>query len=496
MNQLPLRHPEEGSGAGPRRAGSVTLREESPDRDAGGMLDPANQSLADALRIMLVLLKGAMVVLAGLYLASGFQSVKENESGIRLLFGKVEAANVPPGFVWSAPFPLGELMHISTGTQTERIERDFWPDYGEKALPTIKDLTTTSSLKPGKGGSMLTADGNIAHSRWEATYHVRDAGSYAATVLSDAEKVNLVRAAVKRGVVHACARVTIDQLLTQSGEQSESVRAYAKAEAQKYLDAVGSGLVIDQLNTTDAIIPPLYVRADFEKVQSAVSKASKAVEDAQAEASQTLSKSAGEAAPYLIERIEAYEAAVTRHAAAQASGDAAALRAAQDEMTAALTTIEALLQGRPVAYPGGTVEVAGKAEVLAAGEVKGLAGGDVARILGEAASYRTGVVNRAQADARTFSAKLAQFEANPGVMLQREVAEARTAFLARETVQQFLLPMGMSTINLVLNHDPDVARDIQRAQNEAKRIKAEEERMKMLRDATYKTETGVVTQPG
>ncbi|GJQ30730.1 MAG: hypothetical protein HBSAPP03_26140 [Phycisphaerae bacterium] len=496
MNTRPNFHPDGDGGGSPRRAGSVTLREEGGTRDAGGMHDPANQSLADALRIMLVLLQGAMVVLAGLYVASGFQSVKEDERGIRLLFGKVEASNVPPGFVWSAPFPLGQLIRVNTGSLDEAIDRDFWPDYPAGGDTDPEKLTVTASLKPGTGGSMLTADGNIAHSRWKAAYHVQDAGNYARTILSKDEERKLVRAAVKRGVVHACARVRIDELLTQSGDRAESVRSYARLEAQRYLDQVGSGLVIDQLNTTAAIIPPLYVRADFAKVQSAVSTASKAVEDARAEAGQTLLRSAGQAAPYLIERIESYEAAMARRDAARAVGDMAASQAADREMIAILTMIDGLLRGEPVAYPGGTVDAAGATQTLAAGTVSNLAGGEVAKVLGEAGSYRTGVVNRAQADARTFDAKLAQYRANPALMLQRELAEARTAFLGRDTVQQFQLPLGMSGISLVLNYDPDVARDIQRAQKERERIKAEDERMRMLRDTTYKTETGLTVSGG
>lgn len=499
MNELhhhPLRHPEEPGGTGPRRAGSVTLRQDATTRETGGMLDPANQSLADALRIMLVLLQGAMVVLAGLYLASGFQTIKEDERGIRLLFGKISGDPVQPGFVWTAPFPLGQLIRVNTGSQSEAIDRDFWPDFPAGGDSDPAKMNPTASLKPGVGGSMLTADGNIAHSKWEVTYFRRDANKHAATILSPAEEKMLVRAAVKRGVVHASARVNIDELLTQSGERAQSVRAFAKAEAQKFLDTVGSGLEIAQLNNTQAIIPPLFVRADFERVQSAVSKARKAVEDASSEAGQALLNGAGEAAPYLVERIEAYEAAVARHTAATAAGDKAAATAAEKDMTVILTMIDGLLQGTPIAYPGGSVESAGKTVVLAAGTVQGVAGGEVAKILGEAASYRSGIVNRAQADARTFDAKLAQYKANPGVMLQRELAEARTIFLARDTVQQFLLPQGMSAINLILNHDPDVARDIQRAQKERDRIKAEEDRMKMLRDNTYKTETGVITQPG
>src|SRR5262245_23354980 len=103
-----LLSPEGDGGAAPppppRRAGSVTLRSsDSGAPDTSAMLDPANQSLADALGMMLRLVQLAMVVLIGLYLFSGLQSVQEGQRGVRLLFGKVEDSNLEPGMHLAAP---------------------------------------------------------------------------------------------------------------------------------------------------------------------------------------------------------------------------------------------------------------------------------------------------------------------------------------------------------------------------------------------------------
>src|SRR5436190_19042654 len=70
----------------PRRAGSMTLRE-GVQGPGTSPLDPANQSLADALRVMMRLLQVTMLILAILYLGSGMHRVNEGERGIQLLFG-------------------------------------------------------------------------------------------------------------------------------------------------------------------------------------------------------------------------------------------------------------------------------------------------------------------------------------------------------------------------------------------------------------------------
>ncbi|MDX2131944.1 MAG: SPFH domain-containing protein [Planctomycetota bacterium] len=479
----------------PRRAGSVTLRTDRNTDDPNAMLDPANQSLADALRIMLLLLKGAMLVLAGLYVISGLQSVKEGERGIRLLFGRIESASLEPGFAFTAPFPLGELVKVDQGFRELVIDKDFWPYYQDGQDPSPDKMAATASLKPGQGGSVLTADGNIAHTKWRVGYRRNGADQYAKNILSMEEEDRLVKAAVKRGIVHACARVTIDELLTQSADQIGSVRAHAKRVAQETLDSVQSGIVIEQLDPT-MTIPPLYVRADFARVQAAVSNARKNVENAEGEGDQTLLGISGRAGPYLVERIRAYEDAAARRGAAEQAGDAGKVAAADGEMNAILATIEGLLLGEAVEVPGGTIEVSGRPRDLAPGTVEGLSGGEVARLLADAAAYRSGIVNRTQSDLRRYQAKLEQFRVNPSVMLQRELADARLAFLARPTVQQFMMPPGTTTMSLLLNNDPDVMREITRAANDEKRRRTDEERMRLLREQQFKTELGLTETPG
>jgi hypothetical protein len=72
----------------PRRAASITLSGTGVAGDTASLMDPANQSLAEALKISFRIVQLAMVVLAALFVFSGFQTVEENEKGIRVTLGK------------------------------------------------------------------------------------------------------------------------------------------------------------------------------------------------------------------------------------------------------------------------------------------------------------------------------------------------------------------------------------------------------------------------
>lgn len=421
------------------------------------LLDPAHQSLSDAIRITFRILQLAMVVLAGLFFLSGFQSVKEGEQGIRLLFGKVDAAKLDPGFRFSFPYPVGELVKVSTGAVNLSIDRAFWPYVEDRSRSlSIDQLPASSSLNPANDGSLLTADNNIAHAQWSVVYQRREPERFAQNVFIEDEK-SLVMAAVQRGIVHATAQVTIDDLLKQSAGDSGSVASRAREIAQQMLDKAQSGIEIAQL-ALDQKMPPLYVRGKFNNVQAAASNASKAREQAETARQRILSAKAGAAVDALLAGIDEYERAVELKDAA-----------AKDS---ALARINALLEGRVADGPAPS--------------------GEVTTLLSEARQYRADVVNRAQADLAIFRAKLEQFESNPLVMVHREIIDAISAFANRDSVQLLQLPPGTSTLELVLNADPDLLKQMDESQKRREADAAALRRTQQQRAAQFKTDTGLL----
>jgi len=404
-------------------------------------LEQANRSLAEALKVTFRLIQAAMVVLAALYVLSGFQSIGTDERGVRVVFGKATARDLSPGFQFSWPYPLGEMVKVNTGTQRTRIYRDFWPFItpGREDQVPVDQLRGSRTLVPGDDGSLITADGNIVHARWVIDYSRTDAFEFASSVHpSDAER--MVIAAAKRGAVRAVAEVTIDDILKQSSSQDASVARRAQRIAQETLDAIGSGIRLETLSL-DNKMPPVHVRAKFAGVQTAASNASKAVEDARREANEQLNRVAGQASPVLTALIDAYEIEI------EAKRD--------DDAALTLTKIFDVMEGR------GEKPIAGR----------------VAEELSLARQQRSEIVSRARSDAQVFAAKLEQYRSNPIVMVKQDWKEALQEFLGQPNVQLFMTPT-VGEIRVLLNSDPEVVKAQAR---EIRRLKAiEADRLRRL----------------
>ncbi len=470
-----------------RRAASVTLNARNESEDSPAMMDPANQSLADALRITYRLIQIAMLVLGALYLFSGFQSVRENEQGIRLLFGRKDGAQVDPGFRFSYPAPMGEMVKVDTGSVKVDLLRptgkpggritadsmDFWvylSDDKARETPTAQ-LPKTASLNPEREGSVLTGDGNIAHTKWSFSY-TRDPAQvekFAQNVLPEDER-NIVIAAVKRGIVHAIAQTTIDDLLKQASGEG-SVAGVAKENAQAVLDRLSTGIRLDQLKLEDKI-PPMNVADNFAGVQTSESMSSAEREKARSEGNLTLNAMAGAAAGPLMGLITDYELAVEKN------DDASKLKV--------LAAIDNVLEGREAQVATSSGDKKFPANLIS---------GQVTTLLSDARQYRSSIVNQRRSDLSIFEAKLGQFKTSPLVMVHREWIDAYSVFLDRDSVQFMIAPPGLHTMELNINSDPDILKRIESAQNLRQGLDSAAVRAEIQKREKFKIESGIKATP-
>jgi len=453
----------------PQRSSSVSLREQgSTGADAASRMDHANQSLADALRITYRIVQFGMVALLGLFLLSGFKTVSEGERGVRLLFGRQQASDLAPGAQWAWPSPIGELVKVQTGTESIDVNRAFFPSVqvGDESRPTDR-LQEHNKLDPARDGSLLTADLNLAHSQWSVTYQRSDLARYVENVRAGeggVEERRLISLVVERAIVRAGAETTIDNLLKQSRTDLGSVESVAMRVAQEMLDDFETGLKIDQL-TLSRKFPPVTLGDEFAKVTNLSNAAGRAREEAQRARAELMNETAGSASGVLIEQIALYEEATELNdPAAQAD---------------ILARIDALLEGRAIEIDGVAYEA-------------GLATGSVAELLDAAAANRASTVNRAQADLAEFEAKLAQFQANPSLMMSRDWASAYAEFLDKAFVQTWLLPPG-TPAEILLNEDPDILADMEKHIKELEALNAIEQRIENLRRSRFSTKEGVQT---
>jgi regulator of protease activity HflC (stomatin/prohibitin superfamily) len=439
MSQMPPENPQAPNPAmSRRRAASVNLRGQT-DSDERSLMDPANQALADALRITYRLLQVAMFALVVAYAFSAATTIAASERGLRLSFGQIDAEELEPGFALSLPRPLGEIVKVETGEQTVKLNNEFTQGLTAQenaAVTPIDKLAPKSSLDPIIDGSLITGDLNIAHARVTITYRRADVRRWAMNVDPGFE-ANLVRAAVMNGMIHAVGRISIDELLKNQPDAARTgpfpaVELTARLRAQETLDALSTGIRITSLTLNERAAPPATKDA-FNSVEAAQSKAKAAAEGAQQARLSRLSATAGEAAPVLLSLIDRYERAL----AASESERAQEL----------LRDIESLLEGRPITLEGQPVTV----------RVSGRAAG----VLADAQQYRSSIVSRAQGDARLFEAKLASYRANPRAVLTGDWADAFAAFSGRETVSIFGVPASSRTLQVQTNIDPDIARELE-----------------------------------
>lgn len=455
-------NPRPGPAGGSRGSASVTLRDSEESRDAGLLLDSANRSALEALRIAYSIMSWIMVGLIVLFVLSGFQSVSESERAVRLRFGRIDNANLGAGFQFAYPPPIGELIKIPIGQQTLRIDDAFYPELaGRQQSQTIEELAGRggfNSYDPTKDGSLITADQNLAHAKWQVLYERTSPTDWLSHIDREKEE-QIIRLTVERAVVRAMAETTIEELIKQSAGSEGSVARRAEQFAQESLDRLDSGIQIVRLDMLDAA-PPINLYNEFAAVNSAQSNANAERDRAQQDARTSLNQVAGGAAEPLIELLDRYERATDL-------GDTEA-------QTTLMGAIESVLMGRAV-----TLEPAGEGEA-ALTVPEGLVSGEVTRLISDAETYRRRVRDRAQADLTRFRSKLEQYRANRKVLISREWADAVEAFLKKDTVQAMFLPAGTDVLELLINRDPQILRDQEKIRNRELLNEANEQRKEQI----------------
>ncbi len=391
-------------------------------------LDPAQQSLAEALRVSFGILKAAMVVALIAYAFSGTFSVGSNEVALRLRFGDYVGGPgqrvLERGTYLAAPFPLEQVVKVDTRPMTLAINDAFWYESGERDQGMTRDQIRNSRarpLNPVRDGSLVTGDMNIAHARWTVTYRVTDPVAFVTNVGERPLAESLVACAAQQGIVQAIAQLPADDLL-----KGVVNREVATAVAQRRLTEMGTGLSIDQL-TLDKVSAPVSVIGSFDAVTTAESDRSQRIVAAQQDRARILGEAAGEGAEKILGLLDRFERA----------GEAGTA----DEVAATEREIEAAF---------GELSIAGTA-----------IGGEVAQVVNAAKTYRTQVVERVKGDSETFQRLLPQYERNPRIILSRLWEDARERILTGDVETFYTVP---GKLELQLNRDPVIQKERQQEQ--------------------------------
>lgn len=391
-------------------------------------LDPAQQSLAEALRVSFGILKLAMFALLVAYAFSGTFSVGSNEVALRLRFGDYVgdpgSRVLERGTYLAAPFPIEQIVKVDTRPAALSLDQEFWFETGSEDTGLSRGQLQSRNarpLNPLRDGSLITGDSNIVHAKWTLTWRVTDPVAFLDNIGTKKDGAEFVRLVAQQGIVQAVSQQAADELL-----RGIVNRELAVGIMQRRLDAVRSGLSIDQL-TLDKVTAPMRVAASFDAVTTAESERAGSIVSAQQQRARILGEAAGEAHQPLLALIEAYELATEQ-------GDTAAAAAAQQSIDSALESLS--VNGVPL-------------------------GGQVSRVINAAKTYRTQIVERVASEAQAFQELLPQYERNPRLVLSKLWEDARESILTGD-VETFYTVAGQ--LELQLNRDPALQKERQKEQ--------------------------------
>jgi membrane protease subunit HflK len=415
---------------GPRREKSAEF--EIAGAESGGemlgAMDPANQSLADALRLSYRVLQLAILGLAVVFLFSGFQTVRENSTGVRTLFGRVVGegsdAAIGTGLQPFWPYPVGEIVTVPL-KRTVQVDRAFFPNLrAPRGAGTMQDQSldqatesadATRPIRPGPqgDGSLILRGGDLAHCRMTAEYSIDDPVAFLTRFTAeDADEV--VRMALERATVHVAASLTLNDFIDDREAGSRRVRDLA----QETLRGIDSGIRLGVVSVTDRV-PPLAVRKSVQGVQSARERAKIAVEVARRESATILDDAAGAAAfDDIVSMIGRYENAISL-------GD-------DEEADRVLAEIGARFD-------------------------EGDIGGDAAATLTRAKAYRSMIDSGIGTFARRVQSLSASYRENPSQLVRQLWLDAYREVLEGPDVEVLSAPPGLGGLALRMKSSADIA---------------------------------------
>jgi modulator of FtsH protease HflK len=367
-------------------------------------LDPASQSLSEALRASFRVLKVIMLVVVVLFLLSGVFSVGTNERVVVWRLGALTGV-AEPGLHFAYPYPIDETFRVNTGLQRMQIDT-FWLRINDADKDkALSDLPPRGQrLDPATEGALLTGDRGIVHLQFTAQYQIDRPELFVQNV---ADGPKLLESVLENAAVVEAGGSKTDELLKGKGE----IGARIKARAQGSLDAIASGIKL--ADVTARLYYPLQAKDAFISVTTAENSKRDAIQEAVSEQTKKLNGMAGPAWTKLYEQIRLLDQV-------KAGTDRAAV----------LKEISRLLLEDAQGEAGGKIKLAQsrKQEIVAQAE-------------GEKAGFEA-----------VFNGP--EYQKHPEQIKQRLRQKAVTRALGLKGLTKWLLPAGQKQIILWLNKDP------------------------------------------
>jgi membrane protease subunit HflK len=247
--------------------------------------------------------KGLAAIVLGallLWLATGFYTVRPNEVGINLIFGRYVGQS-GPGLNYNLPYPIGSVVRPNV-TAVNRTEVGYRPGGPQGRARDVAE----ESL-------MLTGDGNIIDIDFDALWRVDPsrANNYVFNLQNPEGTIKAVAESAMREVI---GRRQIQAVLTT---EQASVANEVQDIMQQTLNGYGAGVLVTGVQL-QAVVPPPQVRESFYDVNAAQQDAVRVQNEAGAYASRVVPEARGQATR-VVQQAEGYREQVVAEATGQAS---------------------------------------------------------------------------------------------------------------------------------------------------------------------------------
>ena len=253
-----------------------------------------SQALAAALKSSFGIVKFAMAALLIVFLCSGFFTVGPQERAIVLRFGKPVGGGqlLTPGLKFALPYPIDEVVKVPI-TELQRVSSSVgWFFTTPEMELAGTDPFAGQSLNPAVDGYLVTADQNIVHARATLNYRIENPVEYIFNFEGDTNRPfsgsgasNLVLNALNSALVKAAAEFKVDDILYSD---VLGFKDAVKRKVTEQLAAQKLGVVVEQVEVASR--PPLFLKADFARVNVSAQQSGTLINQARGEANQTISQ--------------------------------------------------------------------------------------------------------------------------------------------------------------------------------------------------------------
>ena len=404
-----------------RRTASANFVVQDTDVDSSialrDAMETAHRSLADSLQLSFRALQVVMVVLVALYLVSGFRTVEDSQTGIGTFFGAIiDDEALSPGLQLNWPPPIGGFEIYRSQNREADIGLVFKPLVNARLSPEQRIIKAKSSdgLVPGRDGSLLTSDGDLAHVEVRAEWEIVDPIQYS-MVVPDSMGSELVEVILEQSLVHIVAKTSLEELLDKPVEE---LRSLIQIEMQQEINKLRCGIRISDVSVPSEPEPPLYVQKSYDRFDSARINAETNVEEATAASHEALIQAAGSKYDDLLVLIDKYESATE-------SNDEAA-------MLLAINKINSMLDDDDIS-------------------------GKVAYRISSAEGYRAQIETTLGQDFKRFQSLLPTYLEHPDLVIRSRWLDMYSTVLGNSEAESIFVPEYIKSIKLAISGSDEVA---------------------------------------